>query len=371
MARGQTAAQRCAAAFSPHTRGWPVGQGRWRRDAAGVLPAHAGMARTSPSASAAGERSPRTRGDGPKVAEADGSATAFSPHTRGWPGPPQRQGPAQTRSPRTRGDGPLSSVAISSTIGPTFSPHTRGWPADLGRLDALSIRSPRTRGDGPGTMAKYYICKVVLPAHAGMARRRWPVGNPLTTFSPHTRGWPGERPAAQGMDGAFSPHTRGWPAVHPGAHHVVVRSPRTRGDGPLSRPLSPPPTFVLPAHAGMARNCKAPGGTGKRSPRTRGDGPSELYGWLRRGLRSPRTRGDGPALNGAETPVLMFSPHTRGWPDCGAWHHLPPPRSPRTRGDGPLWPWLQDRSHWVLPAHAGMAGIEASALDAQRTSIGP
>ena len=108
------AAAGLARVFSPHTRGWPVdasqlkhrleGSPRTRGDGPGttenaaklatriaagmntVLPAHAGMARPSPTCSAA--------------------RAAFSPHTRGWP----------------------AGVRYSKVIRFTFSPHTRGWP---------------------------------------------------------------------------------------------------------------------------------------------------------------------------------------------------------------------------------------------------
>ncbi len=114
--------------FSPHTRGWPA-QPRVRRPGGGssprtrgdgpdlvglafstetVLPAHAGMARA--------------------CVKWNAGAVAFSPHTRGWPVgaclrpdlgavlPAQRGWPdtgrlavtGMTGSPRTRGDGPVS-----------------------------------------------------------------------------------------------------------------------------------------------------------------------------------------------------------------------------------------------------------------------
>ena len=140
---------------------------------------------------------------------------AFSPHARGWPGE-GRQGwhPVPGRgecSPRTRGDGPRQ---------------WRRWtPEDLG--------SPRTRGDGPigsgpvGTvcgvlparagMARRKATKanwrlLVLPARAGMARGLRPPQFPNTRFSPHARGWPGYGGRVFVSTLTFSPHARGWPA---------------------------------------------------------------------------------------------------------------------------------------------------------------
>ncbi len=112
---------------------------------------------------------------------------------------------------------------------------------------------------------------------------------------------------------------------------------------------------------------------------------------------SPRTRGDGPrTLPLVEYEQVLFSPHTRGWPDslhraehlpdvlpahAGMARRLATPwrqhhRSPRTRGDGPPWRAAIDGQGQrsprtrgdgprpspsprpdssVLPAHAGMA----------------
>ena len=194
-----------------------------------------------------------------------------------------------------------------------FSPHTRGWPVDL-------VPVP--------------LHPIVLPAHAGMARRRGLPWGRRHWFSPHTRGWPGVN------------HLRSLP---------IVRSPRTRGDGPiafvaliLSASFSPHTrgwpdnhdqesegTMVLPAHAGMARH------------RT-----------MRLSLRvafSPHTRGWPVGSRRRGSSQRAFSPHTRGWPAAD-----PEPvglllGSPRTRGDGPGEATKRKYLPAVLPAHAGMA----------------
>jgi len=175
-----------------------------------VLPAHAGMAR---------HRNPRPS-----------SRHAFSPHTRGWPGPRRSLGCAGPGSPRTRGDGPAFSTAahiaaavlpahagmarMRSSTTPTpraFSPHTRGWPVNAIPVHCRSDVLPAHAG-----MARSLVCSraettYVLPAHAGMARHAGV-------------GWMSEQ--------AFSPHTRGWPAPLAGKEYG---------------------RRVLPAHAGMAR----------------------------------------------------------------------------------------------------------------------
>jgi len=188
MARGTMPELPATIQFSPHTRGWPV----WQEPSgsmAPVLPAHAGMARQDSMAGSQG--------------------LSFSPHTRGWPGPrsllssvvvvlPAHAGMARPRgwyqrwrgrSPRTRGDGPKMQRATAKKR--SFSPHTRGWPAIVNRIKRQRPRSPRTRGDGPTSGVTVAMGSGVLPAHAGMALGPPCVWRHQRTFSPHTRGWPG------------------------------------------------------------------------------------------------------------------------------------------------------------------------------------
>ena len=154
-----------------------------------------------------------------------------------------------------------------------FSPHTRGWPVENGFPFPLTIGSPRTRGDGPNSNGESPRTPGVLPAHAGMARPATDPKHQAFLFSPHTRGWPAVQrdpaltlkvlPAHAGMARAATPRRRTCPGVLP-AHAGMARparggrrkspgSPRTRGDGPLTDTHSPLTSGVLPAHAGMAR----------------------------------------------------------------------------------------------------------------------
>jgi hypothetical protein len=210
-----------------------------------------------------------------------------------------------------------------------------------------------------------------------MARSHWPAGWPDHPFSPHTRGWPRWR-------------NRGKPCG--------LRSPRTRGDGPLSAALAVPAVPVLPAHAGMARpdataapargrvlpahagmarphrwkgcgsGCVLPAHAGMaRSPRRKPQRPTSFSphtrGWpvaaegdafCREGF-SPHTRGWPAERVAACLEQTAFSPHTRGWPGLeGAPQDLYM-RSPRTRGDGPATRGVRIGPIFVLPAHAGMA----------------
>ena len=180
-----------------------------------------------------------------------GKVSQFSPHTRGWPG----------------------FAGMARSIGEEFSPHTRGWP-DLPRSWRDSLRVlPAHAGMARTSITISPTENKVLPAHAGMARTARLRPGPRRRFSPHTRGWPGSAaraqthqkvlPAHAGMARMAMEEATASPSVLP-AHAGMARapchrrlyaprSPRTRGDGPLSRPRPPLARNVLPAHAGMAR----------------------------------------------------------------------------------------------------------------------
>ena len=159
----------------------------------------------------------------------------FPPHTRGWTLWPELTGDKRLVSPAHAGMDPPS--AISGVRSTSF---------------------PRTRGDGP-------LVAVAVDS------------NP--TFPPHTRGWTlfmilllfhlSVSPAHAGMDLVYKTFTR-----------IMLRFPRTRGDGPLRKCLAaatkrfPPHTrgwtaaskvgiqraAVSPAHAGMDRtHCSRTG----------------------------------------------------------------------------------------------------------------
>ncbi len=286
-------------AFSPPTRGWPVTSGPFPC-VRGVFPAHAGMARRCQHRAPRILRFPRPRGDGPHLLRLGDRVGAFSPPTRGWPAEssicsmlilvfPAHAGMARPmwtprtsrpRFPRPRGDGPCGRIRVSAT--PTFSPPTRGWPGQR-----------RSRQDQ----------RRVFPAHAGMARRP-------RLDKRNTRGFP--RPRGDGpspvvvsfFPGTFSPPTRGWPAT-----------------------ALPPPGFplVFPAHAGMARR--------------------QLI-ILRGNVGFPRPRGDGPENEDMHAAARKFSPPTRGWPACA---------------------YLKINPALVFPAHAGMARSISSSSSSSRS----
>ncbi len=299
-------------ASTPHPRGWSVGQlgpaGGGRVD-----PAPAGMVRAAPDGAACAGGRPRTRGDGPPHVARWHSSRPSTPHPRGWsgrsatahhrprvdPAPAgmvrrwRRSRPSRRRRPRTRGDGP--SMAQVQAVTQASTPH-RVDPAPAGmvrrwrRSRPSRRRRPRTRGDGPdkGALAREVrmstphprgwspaLCTAhspswVDPAPAGMVRLR-PRAGSRWACRPRTRGdgpAPGARPSCWRRS---TPHPRGW--SQPGR--------RRR-----------PPTGVDPAPAGMVRHpgCSPARSSGR--PRTRGDGP--------------RHAGDAPG-------VPLSTPHPRGW----------------------------------------------------------
>ncbi len=163
--------------------------------------------------------------------------------------------------------------APARSIGRVFSPHTRGWPVRESLALAVATRSPRTRGDGPQSSGRPAQSRAVLPAHAGMARRKITTPADPLEFSPHTRGWPAHVPRPAGKEPG-SPRTRGdGPTDGQPQRCLGGCSPRTRGDGPAIQGALRAGQYVLPAHAGMARIRSA----------------SLKQSW-------------------------RFSPHTRGWP---------------------------------------------------------
>ena len=230
---------------------------------------------------------------------------------------------------------------------------------------------PRTRGDGPHLVRNN--------RHA-------------TTFPPHARGWTrlthgrlrteDVSPARAGMDPVRNPR--------PG---LIMRFPRTRGDGP-DQPDNLPTALAFPPHArGWTAGRSARPPHDEVSPARAGMDPGGARRG-RRGRRFPRTRGDGPWWRATRATRPTFPPHARGWTrrryQRQRHHRVSPARAgmdrirsdarrqrrsfPRTRGDGPQqrlldlggqrFPphargWTVDRrcrgeSEVVSPARAGM-----------------
>ena len=378
----------------PRTRG--DGPSRGAGAGAGVsgaagFPARAGMDPRRSRRAACRIRIPRTRGDGPSARPRTARGSTDSPHARGWtsirddepglaPGFPARAGMDRGRGrprrggrriPRTRGDGPLWMGAPRHH--PKDSPHARGWtentpgqdvhesgfPARAG-MDPVGggaqggwLGIPRTRGDGPRA-------DWTRPSFAG--------------DSPHARGWTLATVDCAGCMSGF-PARAGMDPLTPRSSPSWTGIPRTRGDGPRSRPTryaraSDSPhargwtsgscaarsrACGFPARAGMDRLPDRRGGGGRGFPARAGMDPCPARGRPGR-TRIPRTRGDGPSSSIDSATAVRDSPHARGWtlevamsPSCArgfparaGMDHRDKARKkldtriPRTRGDGPL-----------------------------------
>ena len=175
---------------SPHTRG-SVAAGRGSRVCGVVLPAHAGVSRTSPTGRSGRGRAPRTRGGQSGYPDNLGYAAGCSPHTRGSVDlcAGRRMGhvvlPAHAGVSRTMRTWPPSESAVlpahagvsrhhrgqTLPLRPWRAPRTRGGQSefDSQRLRPTTTSAPRTRG-GQST-------------HAVRKQRIAP-----RLCSPHTRG---------------------------------------------------------------------------------------------------------------------------------------------------------------------------------------
>ena len=314
---------------SPHTRGSSCHSRRcWCSDL--VVPAHAGVFPTSwPTPPRAASR-PRTRGGLPASFPPHVRCSTSSPHTRGSsvgrdvivgvrdvvPAHagvfPRRSGPGLLcpRRPRTRGG--LPSLLVSSGAGLASSPHTRGSSS------SSTVQHP---------------ARAVVPAHAGVFPRSWPVtrrpwrrprtrgGLPVavevlvdgTPSSPHTRGSSRRGAGRVPAHPVVPAHAGVFPRVLTRASQRLGR-PRTRGGLPRGgghgahRSESSPHTRgssggmrggrgwwgVVPAHAGVFRGWSRRGRRLRRRPRTRGGLPLHVQAPVRVGPSSPHTRGSSP-----------------------------------------------------------------------------
>ncbi len=171
--------------------------------------------------------SPRTRGDGPEnrygvegwltvLPARAGMARmtvlplpvgdTFSPHARGWPENPtplvgwHRVLPARAGMARC--------PTTASATAPPFSPHARGWPVPEAVAQPRAVGSPRTRGDGPSDALTAVCGASVLPARAGMARRRRRSRRRSPNVLPARAGMARPKPPPSVNYAMFSPHAR-------------------------------------------------------------------------------------------------------------------------------------------------------------------
>ena len=262
----------------PHPRGWSA-PGFRRNGRPRVSPAPAGMVRRSPSANGSSASLPRTRGDGPHDIDVNQQFSRSPPHPRGWS--------------RDRGSEPVSGEV---------SPAPAGMVRRFRKRAAHGTGLPRTRGDGPDTGA---------------------VAGRDAKSPPHPRGW-SELPAAIPSRSQVSPAPAGMVRTRATSRRRAERLPRTRGDGPLAparwwRASASPPHprgwSVLPGlSAAEAMVSPAPAGMVRRWA-----GADRFHGSL------PRTRGDGPRSRPSAPALTRSPPHPRGWSAggaavlCGVW----------------------------------------------------
>ena len=196
--------------WSPRRRGWS-GTGSLLGDADGVVPAQAGVVRWTDPATRGTHCGPRAGGGGPSASAATSPPATWSPRRRGWSGAaahhvvdgvvvPAQAGvvrttasawPTWARGPRAGGGGPFPHHEVSANG--VWSPRRRGWSAlwaearsnspvvhaqaGVVRLSAARSarrpRGPRAGGGGPAPAS----------FHA------WDV-----TWSPRRRGWSASEP---------------------------------------------------------------------------------------------------------------------------------------------------------------------------------
>ncbi len=275
-----------------------------------VLPARAGIVRSSATASCPSSGPPRPRGDRPRsVNEIKGFLTS-SPPARGSSDHLARPGCGGGVLPARAG---IVRPRRCRRSRPSSPPRPRGdRPARVGGRIDPARSSPPARGSSAGTGPRR-AALAVLAARAGIVRR-------LTV----------------GID-------------------MIRGPPRPRGDRPdlvcwcpLSAPSSPPArgssevrdeldvhADVLPARAGIFRKPCASCASPDSPPRSRGDRPLPLFN-PRCSATSSRPRGDRP-LGRPRTPGLdVSSPPARGSSATGVRSAVRPCVLPARAGIVPL-----------------------------------
>ncbi len=296
-------------ASSPHTRGSSVLHGS-RVELGDVVPAHAGVIRSRCGLRCSAGRRPRTRGGHPASRSSAATSTASSPHTRG----------SSARGGRVPYQAPVVPAHAGVIPTPTGAhPHTPSRPRTRGgHPSSWSARcrggpsSPHTRGSSPCSRPPP-SCPAVVPAHAGVIRRRSP----------------------SGTTGSGRPRTRGG---HPVDDHRLVgrvrSSPHTRGSSSGAGRLGPP-VCVVPAHAGVIPRHRMVGPPHPGRPRTRGGHPASRSNAKHNTLSSPHTRGSSPHYEQERDEQKVVPAHAGVIPKPRR-SRRNSARRPRTRGGHPV-----------------------------------
>ena len=201
--RSLTLASRSPAS-SPHTRGSSERAGSLGEWPA-VVPAHAGVIPSRWAARGGSCCRPRTRGGHPCQRLPRPCATQSSPHTRGSSATANRLLVDWGVVPAHAGVIPPRDVPRRC---PRCRPRTRGGhPGGVHSVPVARVSSPHTRGSS-GWLCLLLLLSPVVPAHAGVIRGPGTRPTPATC-RPRTRGGhPPNRPRRP-RGGVSSPHTRG------------------------------------------------------------------------------------------------------------------------------------------------------------------
>ena len=153
----------------------------------------------------------------------------------------------------------------------------------------------------------------------------------------------------------------------------VLRSPHTRGDGPVTR-VTPCSAWAFSPHAWGWSAQGVQAGQAHLVLPTRVGMVREIGAATRLAGSSPHTRGDGPHSDASTEREPRFSPHAWGWSVSLAQRNgmrvVLPTRvgmvrscwmtvgtglcSPHTRGDGPEYSYDSYTGNVVLPTRVGM-----------------
>jgi len=216
---------------SPRTRGCSHPR-RAHGDGVDVVPAHAGVFRSTPTSRRPGWGRPRARGGVPRLSADASSGGRSSPRTRGCSGHPVRIGDLRPVVPAHAGVFPTSPCRRAHRL---RRPRARGgvpYPATSGRQSRPS--SPRTRG-----------CSRAAPSPAPPPCRR-----------PRARGGVPRGMRRNGSASKSSPRTRG---VFQGARRPGGRRrgrPRARGGVPITWHLDGSTAESSPRTRGCSARCR-------------------------------------------------------------------------------------------------------------------
>ena len=291
-------------------------------------PAPAGMVPRSTGHNPPLDRFPRTRGDGPARRWRDENPQAVPPHPRGW-----SPGQADCGSDRAGSSAPAGMVPspIPCTLpspwfprtrgdGPTswspaappleVPPHPRGWSPHARRPHRLRVGSPAPAGMVPSPVHTW-LPFTRFPRTRGDGPQRRPMSPEMVAVPPHPRGWsPASRERWRWASG--SPAPAGMVPRRRSPAPTPIGFPRTRGDGPLPDAAAPALPAVPPHPRGWSLLLGEDRRLAHGSPAPAGMvlGNAASWGFA---IRFPRTRGDGPAMGSGTTGVAWVPPHPRGW----------------------------------------------------------